>query len=85
MTDSVTLIVAGGESTISADELTIERIIAEAHSVGYDEFSVFCNDKEIEKPEDFNVTPGASYIITPAYDENALNDIEIIEDTNEPE
>jgi len=85
MTDSVTLIIAGSESTIPTEELTIERIIAEAHSVGYDEFSVFCNDKEIEKPEDFKVITGASYIIAPAYDESELDNIEVIEDVNEPE
>jgi len=71
MTDTITLIIAGAESTIPAQELTIERIIAEAHSLGYDQFSVFCNDKEVEKPENFKVIPGATYII--AAPEDAIN------------
>lgn len=71
MTETVTLIIAGTESTVSADEFTIERIIAEAHSLGFQEFSVFCNDEEIEKPEDFKVIVGATYII--AAPEDAIN------------
>jgi len=71
MTNTVTFIIAGTESSILAEELTIERIIAEAHSVGFQEFTVFCNDQEIEKPEDFKVIPGATYII--ASPEDAIN------------
>lgn len=75
MTNTVTLIIAGTESTIAAEDLTIERIIAEAHSLGYQEFSVFCNDQEIEKPEDFKVTAGATYIIASPEDAINPNDI----------
>ena len=75
MTDTVTLIIAGTESTIPAEDLTIDRIIAEAHSMGYQEFSVFCNDQEIEKPENFNVISGATYIIASPDDAINPNDI----------
>lgn len=76
MINTVTLIIAGGESTIPVEELSIERIIAEAHSVGYQEFSVFCNDKEVESPDDFRVIPGATYII--ASPDEALNPDDMI-------
>ena len=76
MTDIITLIIAGTESTLPAEELTIERIIAEAHSLGYQQFSVFCNDKEIKNPPDFKVIPEATYII--ASPDDALNPQDII-------
>ena len=84
---NVTLIIAGTESIIPTSELTIERIVAEARSMGYEEFSVFCNDKEIKKPEDFIVTPGATYIIASPNDAISPDDIsyEIIEDEDGPE
>ena len=86
MTDTVTLIIAGAESTIPAENLTIERIIAEAHSLGYEEFTVFCNDKELEKPDDFKVIPGATYIIASPEDAIDPNDIQydVTEEENEP-
>jgi len=82
MTKTVTLIIAGTESTIPAGELTIQRIIAEAHSLGFQEFSVFCNDKEVEKPGDFEVITGATYIIASPEDAIEPNDIsyEVIEE-----
>lgn len=80
--DKVTLIIKGTESIIPVEELTIERIIAEAHSVGFEEFSVFCNDKEIEKPDQFKVIAGAVYIIA-APEEDF--DFDIIEEENEPD
>ncbi len=84
MTGTIKLIIAGGESTLPAEELSIERIIAEAHSVGYQEFSVFCNDKEVKSPDDFRIIPGATYII--ASPDDALNpDDMIIEEENGPE
>jgi len=76
MTDIITLIIAGTEPTLPAEELTIERIIAEAHSLGYQQFSVFCNDKEIKNPADFKVIPEATYII--ASPDDALNPQDII-------
>jgi len=83
---TVTLIIAGTESTVPSEELSIERIIAEAHSMDYEEFSVFCNDKEIEKPEEFKVIDGATYIIASAADQIDPNTIqyEVIEEENEP-
>ena len=87
MSNTVTLIIAGTESTIPADELTIERIIAEAHSLGYEQFSVFCNDKEVEKPEDFKAVPGATYIIAAPEDAIDPDDITYaeLEDEDGPE
>ncbi len=76
MTNTVKLIIAGGESTIPVEELSIERIIAEAQSVGYQEFSVFCNDQEVKSPDDFRIIPGATYII--ASPDDALNPDDII-------
>lgn len=83
--DKVTLIISGTESTIPTEELSIERLIAEAHAVGFEEFSVFCNDKEIEKPDDFKIIPGATYIIASPEDAIDPNDIqyEITEEENE--
>lgn len=81
MTGTVTLIIAGTESTIPMSEFTIERIIAEAHSLGFQEFSVFCNDKEVEKPEEFEVISGATYII--AAPEDAINPNDISYETAE--
>lgn len=84
MTGTIKLIIAGGESTLPTEELSIERIIAEAHSMGYQEFSVFCNDKEVKSPDDFRIIPGATYII--ASPDDALNpDDMIIEKENGPE
>lgn len=85
MIGTVTLIISGIESTIPAEELTIERIIAEAHAVGFAEFTVFCNDKEVEKPENFIVTPGATYIIASPDDTIDPKDFqyEEIEEKNE--
>lgn len=80
MTDTVTLIIAGQESTIPTDELSIDRIIAEAHSLGYQEFSVFCNDSEVESPDDFKVIPGATYIIASPDEALDPNDMIIEED-----
>ncbi|MDA7568398.1 hypothetical protein N8742_01700 [Emcibacteraceae bacterium] len=76
MTDTVNIIIEGTTSTIPAEELTIERIIAEARSVGYQEFSVFCNEKEIKGPDDLKIIPGADYIITPPETELNMDDIE---------
>lgn len=86
MTDAITLIIAGAQSTVPAEELTIERIIAEAHSLGYEEFSVFCNNEELEKPDDFKVIPGATYIIASPEDAIDPNDIQydVTEEENEP-
>ena len=71
MNSTVTLIIAGTESKISTEDLTFERIIAEAHSLGYKKFSVFCNDQEINKPDTFKAIPNATYII--AAPEDAIN------------
>lgn len=75
MTETVTLIIAGTESTIPTDEMSIERIIAEARSMGYEEFSVFCNDNEIKTPDDFELIAGATYIIASPDDALDPNDI----------
>lgn len=76
MTDTVNIIIEGTSSTIPLEELTIERIIAEARAVGYEEFSVFCNEKEIKGPDDLRIIPGADYIITPPESELNMDDIE---------
>ncbi len=76
MTNTVNIIIEGTSSTIPTAELTIERIIAEARSVGYEEFSVFCNEKEIKGPDDLKIIPGADYIITPPESEMNLDNIE---------
>lgn len=84
--NDITLIINGTQSTIALAELTIERIIAEAHSLGYGEFTVFCNDKEITKPEDFKAIAGATYIIACPEDADLENiKYDVIEDENEPE
>lgn len=74
--ETVTLIIEGTESTLPVEELTIERIIAEAHAVGYTEFSVFCGEKEITKPDELKVIAGARYFITPPEADFDMSDIE---------
>ena len=64
----IILRIAGTDSDIPDSDLTIERIIAEAHSVGYQEFAVFCNDDEIITPAEFKVIEGAVYNIIPTED-----------------
>ena len=64
--ETVTLIIEGTESTLPAEELTIERIIAEAHAVGFEEFSVFCGEKEITKPDELKVIAGARCAFQPS-------------------
>lgn len=81
MTNTVTLIIAGSESTLPTEDLSIERIIAEARSLGYQEFSVFCNDTEVKSPEEFKVISGATYIIASPDDALDPNDL-IIEEEN---
>lgn len=80
--DTVTLIIKGTESTLPAEELTIERIVAEARAVGYAEFSVFCGEKEITEPGKLKVIAGAHYFITPPEADLDMSDIdyEIIEE-----
>jgi hypothetical protein len=73
--NTVTLIIEGTESSLPIEDLNIERIIAEAHAVGYQEFSVFCNDKEIKGPDDLKVIAGAIYYITPPESEFDINEI----------
>ena len=82
MTDTVTITIEGTESTIPLSELTIERIVAEARAFGYQEFSVFCGDKEIEGPDDLQVIAGANYLITPPESDFNMQDlgIEVIEE-----
>lgn len=80
MTKTVTLIISGCESTLPAEELSIERIIAEAHSLGYKEFSVFCNDKEVKNPDEFKIIPGATYIIASPDEALDPNDMIIVEE-----
>lgn len=82
---NVTLIIDETESTIPLEELTIERIIAEAHAVGYGEFSVYCNDKKIKKPDAFKAIPGATYIISPVENDFELDDIHFEEIVDENE
>lgn len=82
---NVTLIIAETESTIPLEDVTIERIIAEAHAVGYGEFSVFCNDKEIKKPDAFKAIPNATYIIVPAEDNFDMENIQFEEIADENE
>ncbi len=80
MTNTITLIIAGQESTLPAEELSIDRIIAEAHSMGYKEFSVFCNDSEVESPDQFEVIPGATYIIASPDEALDPNDMIVTEE-----
>ncbi|PCJ34820.1 MAG: hypothetical protein COA93_04175 [Alphaproteobacteria bacterium] len=49
----VILRVQGTESTLAAEDLTIERICAEARAVDLEKFAVMRNGEEIARPEDF--------------------------------
>lgn len=59
----IILRVLGTECSLATDELTIERLVAEAHAVGLGEFLVFRNGEEVSSPDQFVVEEGDLYVI----------------------
>lgn len=66
----VILRVQGTESTLAAEDLTIERICAEARAVDLEEFALMRNGEEVARPEDFVKEAGDIFVILPADYEN---------------
>ncbi len=62
----VSLRVQGTESTLAVEELTIDRLLAEARAVALTEFAVMRNGEEIANPDDLIVEQGDVFVILPA-------------------
>jgi len=60
-----TLRVNATECEVDLVELTIERFIAEARSVGLTEFNVYCNDELVSSPAALELIDGATYVVAP--------------------
>ncbi len=70
----VILRVQGTESTLDAEDLTIERICAEARAVDLEEFALMRNGEEVARPEDFIKKPDDIFVILPAdYEDVEIN------------
>jgi putative NADH-flavin reductase len=63
---TVILRVQGTESTLETENLTIDRILAEARAVNLKEFAVTRNGEEVESPDDLVVEDGDMFVILPA-------------------
>ncbi|PHZ84178.1 hypothetical protein [Paremcibacter congregatus] len=63
---TVILRVQGTESTLETENLTIDRILAEARAVNLKEFAVTRNGEEVESPDDLVVEAGDIFVILPA-------------------
>ncbi|WP_339861591.1 hypothetical protein [Paremcibacter congregatus] len=63
---TVILRVQGTESTLETENLTIDRILAEARAVNLKEFAVTRNGEEVESPDDLVVEDGDIFVILPA-------------------
>ena len=67
----VILRVQSTESSLDTEDLTIDRILAEARAVGMTEFAVTRNGEEVESPDDLEVEDGDVFVILPADYEDA--------------
>lgn len=63
---TVILRVQATESTLATEDLTIDRILAEARAVNLKEFAVTRNGEEVESPDDLVVEDGDLFVILPA-------------------
>lgn len=63
---NVILRVQSTECSLPCEELTIERILAEARAVGLDEFAVMRNGEEVGNPDELLVLNGDLFVILPA-------------------
>ena len=62
----VLLRVQGAEATLAQEDLTIDRLLAEARAVALDEFAVMRNGEEITSPNELIVEDGDIFVILPA-------------------
>lgn len=62
----VLLRIQGAESTVALEDLTIDRLLAEARAVALDEFAVMRNGEEITSPDELIVEAGDVFVILPA-------------------
>ncbi len=70
------------ECTLPIEELTPERLLAEARAVGLTEFSVLKNGEEVKNSDDLMVLDNDLFVILP----RGYEDVEITVDVaNDPE
>jgi len=83
---AIILRVQGTESTLAIEDVTIERIYAEARAVELEEFALLRNGEEIASPDDFIVENDDIFVILPADYEDAEINVNIEnEPVNDPE
>lgn len=76
----VILRVQSTECSLPLEDLTPERLLAEARAVGLDEFAVMRNGKEVENPDDFMVQDGDLFVILPADYEDVEITVDVAND-----
>ena len=76
----VILRIQSTESTIDQDELTVERLLAEARAVGLSEFAVMRNGEEVANPDNLQVEDGDLFVILPADYADVEIDVEVAND-----
>ena len=77
---AVILRVQGTESTLALEELTTERLLAEARAVALTEFAVMRNGIEVASPDDLEVNDGDLFVILPADYQDAEINVDIAND-----
>jgi len=77
---AVILRVQGTESTLALEELTTERLLAEARAVDLTEFAVMRNGIEVASPDDLEVNDGDLFVILPADYQDAEINVDIAND-----
>jgi len=78
--EKVILRIQATECRLPVEEVTIERILAEARAVGLTEFAVTRNGVDVADPDDFTVAPGDLIVILPADYEDAEIAIDVAND-----
>lgn len=77
---TVILRVQSTESTLLLEDMTIERILAEARAVGLAEFAVMRNGEEVASPDDLIVEDGDLFVILPADYEDVEITVDVAND-----
>ena len=77
---TVILRVQSTESTLQQEDMTIERILAEARAVGLAEFAVMRNGEEVANPDDLIVEDGDLFVILPADYEDVEITVDVAND-----
>jgi len=66
----------GTECTLALEEVSIERLVAEARAVGLGEFLVFRNGEEILTPDQFCVQDGDLFVIADPKQSHEIEDLD---------